>query len=124
MRLGSSDGNPVAPDDFLSHEVDKQREQEQHEPDHEESPVVDVTPHDFAHFLGDDPSHRMHRLNKGSETIAEIRNGDAITRAKKDDHRLADDAAKSEQHCRNDSGERSWHHNAHDGLHARGAQSE
>ena len=83
---------------------------------------MNAAAHHLAHFLRDDAGHGVDRLEERAETFAEIGNLDAVSRAEQDDHRFADDAAKSEQNRGDDSGERRGHEDAPDGLKAIRAQ--
>ena len=68
------------------------------------------------------PGHGVDRLEKRAEALAEIGNLDAVSRAEQDDHRFANDAAEPEQNRGDNSGKRSRHEHAPDGLQAIRAQ--
>src|ERR1700683_4448766 len=104
MKL--ADGDFVSLHDALGHEVDDERNNKKEQTDHEKRTPFDAAVFRLAKFLGYDTRHGMDGLENDHQTIAHGRDGDAVARAEQNDHGLADDPAKAEQHGRDDSGQR------------------
>src|ERR1700730_5026513 len=96
--LISTNAHPVTTDNFLREIIDAQGEDEEDKANHEECTIMNAAAHYLAHFLRDNSRHGVDRLEKCAQTLSEIGNGDAIPSAKQDHHRLANDAAQTEQH--------------------------
>src|SRR5262245_40599621 len=79
---------------------------------------MDTAAHHLTHFLRDDAGHGMDRLEESAETLAEIRDLDAVSRAEQHHHRLADDSTEPKQDRGNYSGERRRYEHSSDGLKA------
>src|SRR5438045_2697434 len=78
----SSDAHSEPRDELLREPVDSQCDGKEHQAHHEEGAVMSAAAHDFAHLLRDDAGHRVDRLKHRTETLAEIRDGDAVPGAK------------------------------------------
>src|SRR5262249_21360955 len=98
-----ADAHPVTRDQALREIVDSEREHKENETDHEQRAIMNTASHDFAHFLRDDSGHGVDRLEKCAEPLSEIRDRDAVSRAKQNHHRLADYATETEQDRGNNS---------------------
>src|SRR4030095_16741851 len=113
-----TDTHAVTSDELLSAIIDREGDREEDKPYHEEGAIVNAAPNYFAHFLGNNSGHGVHRLEKSAEPLSEIRNCYPVSSTEQDDHRLANYATKPQQNRRYDSGKRRGHEHAHNRLEA------
>src|SRR5438034_6967611 len=72
----------IALHQFLRAVVYGQGDGEQNETNHEKSAVMNASSHHFPHLLGNDASHGVHGLEKRTQALREIGNGDPVSCAK------------------------------------------
>src|SRR5262249_9872005 len=104
-----SNAHAVAKNELLRAIVDGERDREQHEAHHEQRAIVNATANHLTHLLRDNSGHGMHRLEKGAESLREIRNGDPVSGAEQHHHGFSNDATEPQQNCRYDPRQRCRH---------------
>ena len=72
---------PIAANNVLGEIVNQKRQEEEDDPNHEKSAIVDAAVDHLPHFLGDDSCHCVDGLEKCPETFRKIGDGNAIPRA-------------------------------------------